>query len=90
MVKQSRAASGRGGLRVRGLAPARDALHQPHNAVRVVAGRGTGGCSSSARDRFLTATATTTATTTTTTTAATTTTTRVTTTATGISRSGYY
>lgn len=30
MVKQARAASGRGGLRVRGLASARDALHQPH------------------------------------------------------------
>lgn len=35
MVQQARAASGRGGLCVRGLAPARDALHQPHgDAVR--------------------------------------------------------
>lgn len=30
LVQQARAASGRGGLRVRGLSPARDALHQTH------------------------------------------------------------
>lgn len=51
MVQQSRAASGRGGLRVRGLSPARDALHQPHGGTRgrrcaggAAGGRGSGRC----------------------------------------------
>jgi len=55
MVQQPRAASGRGGLRVRGLAPARDALHQPHDGVAGTPGdRGDGD-----NDRLLLTTTTT-------------------------------
>jgi len=77
VVQQARAASGRGGLRVRGLSSARDALHQPHGgntkrrrrrrrrSVGLGAGAGGGGGGGQDDDHPLETTTTTTTTTTT-------------------------